>query len=83
MCQKGEFDCGTETTTCIPRLWVCDGEIECNNGLDESNEACGKQFKFCNNNHLLIILLKLQMLWNVKMLNITALKAILPAFTPQ
>ena len=45
-CSQGEFNCGTGIPKCIPRLWVCDGESECNNGTDESTAACSEHLSF-------------------------------------
>ena len=47
-CNNTEFDCELGMPKCIPRLWVCDGENECNNGKDETAEACSKNFNKLN-----------------------------------
>ena len=39
-CDKSYFTCGQDTSQCIPLLWVCDGDPECRNGRDESEEFC-------------------------------------------
>ena len=39
-CKKTYFTCGQDTSQCIPLQWVCDGDPECRNGRDESEEMC-------------------------------------------
>ena len=41
-CNKTYFTCGHDTSQCIPFQWVCDGDPECRNGRDESEELCKK-----------------------------------------
>ena len=40
-CLKGELQCGN-TTQCISNSSFCNGTSECENGYDESFEACGR-----------------------------------------
>ena len=39
-CPGDEFTCGGGAVTCVPRKWVCDGFIECENGADEESFIC-------------------------------------------
>ena len=39
-CNKTDFSCGNETSQCIPLQWVCDGDPECIDGSDESEDLC-------------------------------------------
>ena len=43
-CNTTEFDCELGNLKCIPRLWVCDGESECEDGKDETAAACSENF---------------------------------------
>ncbi|KAG7163507.1 Neurotrypsin-like 2 [Homarus americanus] len=49
VCAQGKPKCGPEeyacresftNNTCVPRSWVCDGEVDCDNGLDEEPDVC-------------------------------------------
>ena len=44
-CSSQQFDCGPDAVPrCISQAWVCDGQVDCENGLDElsSNASqCG------------------------------------------
>uniref|UniRef100_A0A914RFQ6 Low-density lipoprotein receptor domain class A n=1 Tax=Parascaris equorum TaxID=6256 RepID=A0A914RFQ6_PAREQ len=33
---------------CIPKAWLCDGDVTCAAGEDESKELCGVEKKSCN-----------------------------------
>ena len=37
-----EFKCGN-STKCIPRGWVCDNDIDCKDGSDESDAQCASK----------------------------------------
>lgn len=39
-CLWNQFACSKNK--CIAKQWVCDGEDDCGDGLDESEEVCGK-----------------------------------------
>ena len=41
-CNSSDFICKKGVPECIPSLWVCDGELECEDGSDETEEACGE-----------------------------------------
>lgn len=41
-CSWNQFACSAEK--CISRHWICDGEDDCGDGLDESDGVCGKCF---------------------------------------
>ena len=41
-CNSMSFNCTKGTPKCIPELWVCDGEPECSDGSDESQDICGE-----------------------------------------
>ena len=41
-CTTNSFDCLVKIPKCIPPLWVCDGDTDCNDGSDEDKELCGK-----------------------------------------
>lgn len=38
-CRPSEFHCGNGT--CIPEEWMCDRDINCVDGSDESDLLCG------------------------------------------
>ncbi|VDK47362.1 unnamed protein product [Anisakis simplex] len=41
-CTARQFACGGEDAKCIPKLWYCDGEVDCRDGSDEpGKEICG------------------------------------------
>ena len=40
-CDANTFKCSIGDLQCIPWLWVCDGDEDCNAGEDESQELCG------------------------------------------
>ena len=46
-CNSTYFKCGKQ---CIPLLWLCDGNSECEDGNDEANELCFKAGK-CGGNY--------------------------------
>ena len=39
-CNKTDFSCGNATSQCIQLQWVCDGDPECIDGSDESEDLC-------------------------------------------
>ena len=39
-CSEEEFRCGSGQ--CIPMDWMCDGEVDCPQGLDEWDNLCSK-----------------------------------------
>jgi len=45
-CRSGQVTCGGESPTrrCIPSRYFCDGDNDCGNGWDESDEVCGELF---------------------------------------
>ena len=45
-CSWNQFACSTEK--CISKHWICDGEDDCEDGLDESDSICGKLFPLCS-----------------------------------
>ena len=45
-CSPNDFYCNQGAPRCIPSLWACDGEIECQDGDDEVNEVCGERLSF-------------------------------------
>ena len=47
-CNTTHFSCTKGMPKCLPQLWVCDGEQECNDGSDEANGICddGKCFMY-------------------------------------
>ena len=40
-CDENTYYCANENSKCIPWLWVCDGDADCDNGSDEATELCG------------------------------------------
>ncbi|CAF0941452.1 unnamed protein product, partial [Brachionus calyciflorus] len=57
-CHEDEFSCGTSGSTftrratCIPKYWVCDGHVDCDNGQDEAScptIECPQDYYKCNN----------------------------------
>merc|ERR1712150_104530 len=40
-CAWGDFQCGDGT--CVPKLYRCDGESDCDNGMDEHECKCVKK----------------------------------------
>ncbi len=42
-CLWNQFACSKNK--CIAKQWLCDGEDDCGDGLDESEEICGKTLK--------------------------------------
>ena len=36
------FQCTNGLPKCLPPLWVCDGERECEDGSDEALEVCSE-----------------------------------------
>ncbi|XP_057293261.1 low-density lipoprotein receptor-like [Hydractinia symbiolongicarpus] len=46
-CKIYEFTCSS-TKKCIHNTWLCDGELDCDNGEDELKEVC--QVNTCNKN---------------------------------
>ena len=40
-CNSTGFICTDGNPKCIPSLWVCDGEQECEDASDESEKFCG------------------------------------------
>ena len=41
-CNATHFSCTEGIIKCIPQLWVCDGQIECADGSDESEDICSE-----------------------------------------
>ena len=39
-CEEGQFHCVDDPTMCIPSSWQCDGELDCDDGSDESKSNC-------------------------------------------
>lgn len=39
-CEEGQISCKSGKLTCILQSWICDGEKDCPDGIDESN--CSK-----------------------------------------
>lgn len=39
-CEAGQFKCNN--SVCIPGLWMCDTDTDCDDGSDEDNHMCGK-----------------------------------------
>ena len=37
---KTQFQCTDKTRLCIPRTWMCDGDLDCDDGSDENGENC-------------------------------------------
>lgn len=54
-CKSDEFSCGP-TNRCIPSEWVCDGKIQCPNGLDENNctTTCSNNTFYCKKQNICI-----------------------------
>ena len=40
-CNENTFNCSIGNLQCLPRLWVCDGDMDCSDGSDEAQELCG------------------------------------------
>lgn len=55
-CTDQEFHCASNAKLaqpkyeCIPKAWLCDGEVTCAGGEDEAEELCGVAKKECNKN---------------------------------
>lgn len=53
-CSDQEFHCRSNALLaqpkyeCIPKSWLCDGDVTCAGGEDESKELCGIEKKDCN-----------------------------------
>ncbi|KAK2087369.1 hypothetical protein P7K49_033276, partial [Saguinus oedipus] len=44
-CRSEDFSCGGRVNRCIPQLWRCDGQVDCENGSDEQGcRKCGPAF---------------------------------------
>jgi hypothetical protein len=43
-CSWNQFACSSQK--CISKHWICDGEDDCGDGLDESDSICGELFFF-------------------------------------
>lgn len=41
-CSWNQFACSAHK--CISKQWICDGEDDCGNGLDESKAICGEYY---------------------------------------
>ena len=41
-CNPNNFECHKGYPSWLPSLWVCDGEVECEDGSDEDEEVCGE-----------------------------------------
>ena len=52
-CNEEEFMCHEESR-CLPKEWLCDGEVECEGGQDE--EDCGKymEMRMSESNFMMI-----------------------------
>ena len=46
-CTETSFVCNN--TRCIPKQWTCDGEDDCKDGSDETQELCGKPLHMAKN----------------------------------
>nr|XP_055074200.1 low-density lipoprotein receptor-related protein 1B-like isoform X3 [Misgurnus anguillicaudatus] len=52
VCDAGEFSCA-DRRSCVSESWLCDGELDCSDGSDESPTICLQQVKIrCPVNHL-------------------------------
>ena len=40
-CPENHFKCGNEK--CVPAVWVCDGDNDCGDGSDESEDCPGRE----------------------------------------
>ena len=40
-CSENTFNCTSGTLKCIPWLWVCDGDGDCEDRSDEAIDLCG------------------------------------------
>ncbi|PAV62586.1 hypothetical protein WR25_26419 isoform C [Diploscapter pachys] len=55
-CSDQEFHCASNARLaqpkyeCIPKSWLCDSEVSCAGGEDESVELCKREKKSCNKN---------------------------------
>lgn len=45
-CSWNQFACSAQK--CISKHWICDGEDDCGDGLDESDSICGELFLLCS-----------------------------------
>ncbi|XP_063907725.1 sortilin-related receptor-like isoform X2 [Zophobas morio] len=54
-CKNTEFRCKSSPNSCIPQMWHCDGEMDCNDGSDELNctdtNACPEGQYACGGSH--------------------------------
>ena len=39
-CDQNDYKCSIGDLQCIPWLWVCDGDMDCNDGSDETKTLC-------------------------------------------
>ena len=66
-CTDQEFHCKANVHLaqpkyeCIPKAWLCDGDVTCADGEDESKELCGVEKKECNKGEFRLALRRIKL----------------------